>query len=686
MSAKSLLHLIRRLSAAAALVASAFSTHAEAAPLLVDVQPIMGPASSVPEGWMSALVRVQNDTNEAQSGTLSVEATPEWARGDNGPVNGTDVPFSVAPHAQVHLEVPVRGFAGMAPALIVKARAANGDLLGDAKTTELRAREPTLFDLTGPCRFATAVRQLTIPLANTRWGGIEVAAVGVSSASKDAKSGEPIVPRLASGYAAATVVLATGEQISLMGEEARAALSDWLLSGGALALVLERPEDLRPAYLESWAGGSVSPIEPPEGLRGTSVFAVPLDPTTTGPSRVPGVTEQRLAPLAETRSGLKSYSGGNLRQTPWGAAASFGLGELHLLAFRPDAEPYVSDPWVHRKLADLVRHTWERESSIALPFARQALDESRLQYIRHELDPNQGARWTIVVSALILLLYAGVAGPLNFYLARASGRPLRALWGLAVLSGFTLALVVGIGLVGRGVGGRARRISLVEAGAGMNRAAATRFRGLYTSSAQPRIVQPTQRGNVLDVAGDAEETGRRLLMDREGAKLANLHGRPWEVVVVQEDGFMDLGGGVSLVDAGDGSISVKNRLGRDLVAVVLMPGHGAAARFFRRIKDGETQSEKTGEVVTAGPALGAGSRTNLNLEIVGSQLDGCSPGLAAAWNAIEAATTRNINFWPDDVPVLIGQLDGGEGKLMDSGLPIEADRTLLRVVGLGGVP
>ena len=59
---------------------------------------------------------------------------------------------------------------------------------------------------------------------------------------------------------------------------------------------------------------------------------------------------------------------------------------------------------------------------------------------------------------------------------------------------------------------------------------------------------------------------------------------------------------------------------------------------------------------------------------------------SAAKSALEYASPRNVEFWPPDVPVLIGQLDGGEGKQTDSGFPLEADRTLLRVVGTGGVP
>ena len=41
---------------------------------------------------------------------------------------------------------------------------------------------------------------------------------------------------------------------------------------------------------------------------------------------------------------------------------------------------------------------------------------------------------------------------------------------------------------------------------------------------------------------------------------------------------------------------------------------------------------------------------------------------------------------PAGVPVLFGQLDGGEGRVSDSGLRIDSDRVLVRVVGYGGRP
>jgi hypothetical protein len=668
-----------------ALATSAAAAQA-ASPLAVDIEPLLGSGSPAVDGWMSAQVRIENRSNEVVRGMLAVEAQAPWARRGDGPRNGTDVPFSVAGRSQVSVEVPVHGFPGVAPSLSVVARGADGQALAEAKSAEPRTHDPLVFDLSSPSHVAPALRLLGVPLSNTRWGGLASPMVSVSSARQDSRTGQPVVPHLASGYAAATVVLATSAELGLIGEEARVALSDWLLAGGALAVVAERPEDLHAPYLEAWVGGPVHEQPAADALRDQAIFSVPIDPGGSAGARPSaGVAELRLAPSSDSRGRLRGYAGGNLHPTPWGAAASYGLGELHLLAFRPNSEPFVSDPWTHHKLADLTRHAWDRDASIALPYAEQTLDESRLTLVRRELDPNQGTRWTIVVSALLLLAYAGIAGPLNFYLARRAGKPLRALLRLPALSGLALALVVGLGAVGRGVSGRARRLTLIEAGAGMNRAAATRFRGLYASSARERTVQTSAQGNVLDVAGDAETTGRRLVLDRDGARLTNLRGRPWEVVVVQEDGFMGLGGGVSLLPAPDGNVTIKNRLGRDLIGVVLMPGGSRRARFFARIKDGESVAEGVGQPlsITRGGSLG---RSTLNLEPARDQLESCSKGLISGWDAIEAATTRNIDFWPENVPVLLGQLDGGEGKLTDSGFPLEADRALLRVIGEGGVP
>jgi hypothetical protein len=657
-----------------------------ASPLALEVQPLLGSGTPAVDGWLSAYVALDNRSNQVVRGKLSVHAELSWSRpGASGPRNTTEVPFSVAAQSQVWLEVPVHGFPGTPPSLRVVAESPEGERIAEAKSGELRAPDPLIFDLSSPSHVAPALRTIAVALVNSRWGGLASPLLSVSSARVEPRTGATIVPELPSGYASATVVLATGAQLAVLNDEARAALSDWLLAGGALALSLERPEDLRAPYVRAWAGGPVYETEAQAELREEAAFTLPLDPGGGSVGRSGGLTELRLTPSLDARTQLQGFRGGNLRPSPWGAVASYGLGELHLLAFRPGSEPFVSDPWAHHKLADLTRHAWDRSSAIALPHAEATLDESRLRLVRRELDPNEGTRWTIVVSALLLLAYAGLAGPLNFYLARRAGRPLRAFALLPVWSALALTLVVLLGVLGRGTSGRARRLTLIEAGAGMTRATATRFRGIYTSSTREHVVMASERGSVLDVAGEAEETGRQLVVDRDGARLTRLRGRPWEVVVVREDGFMGLGGGVSLLRSADGSVIIKNRLGRDLVGAVLMPSGARDARFFPRIKDGQAVTEAAGQALPL-VRSGALGRSQLGLDAVRNQLEGSVPGLLAAWTAVEGATTRAIDFWPEAVPVLIGQLDGGEGKLTDSGFPIEADRALLRVVGEGGVP
>jgi hypothetical protein len=67
-------------------------------------------------------------------------------------------------------------------------------------------------------------------------------------------------------------------------------------------------------------------------------------------------------------------------------------------------------------------------------------------------------------------------------------------------------------------------------------------------------------------------------------------------------------------------------------------------------------------------------------------LEADAPGLAEAWMALSDASGDAADWFPEGVPVLIGQLDGGEGRLTDSGLRLESDRLLVRVVGYGGRP
>jgi hypothetical protein len=264
---------------------------------------------------------------------------------------------------------------------------------------------------------------------------------------------------------------------------------------------------LHSPWLEALSGGPVQSCAAARELSAVTQFAVPVSAGSS--TAAPRIALEAARPSAELAATFFGLNGANLRVSPWGESSSYGLGEVHFLAFNPDTELGANDPWLRLKMIDLVRHAWERASVVALPHAEGALEDARSNDIRRVLDPNENTRWTVVVSTLLLLLYAALAGPLNFHLAQRAGRPLRALVYLPVWAGIALSSIVLLGVIGKGASGRARHLTLIEAGAGMSRAAVTRFRGLYGARSDDVTVRAA-RGSVLDVLGEPDEATRAL--------------------------------------------------------------------------------------------------------------------------------------------------------------------------------
>jgi hypothetical protein len=464
-----------------------------------------------------------------------------------------------------------------------------------------------------------------------------------------------------------------------------------VLGGGALALHISRPEDLRSPVLQSLVGGAFKTASASAALKGKAEFIVPGESSSSpyGGRGFGSTLRMEASPAESVSADLVSYAGGNLRPSPWGASASYGLGEVHLLAFDAAKESHVTDNWVQLKLLDLVRHAWARQHTVVFPHALTDLDSAHSDEIRRVLDPNEGARWAVAVALLILLIYAVLAGPVNFYLATKRGRPLRALWHLPIWAGGTLFLIVGLGAVAKGLVGRARHLSLIEAGAGMPRAAITRYRGFFASSSEELVVRGSAHQSVLDLFGKNGPNSRILVIDRDGVRLEKLRSKPWQTVVVREDSFVKLGGGVSLVAKGT-DLLIVNRAAHDLRGTVVKLA-GGDAFFFDRIKDGESVLATAGKKLsgTIGSRRYGGTAPSshaFDLPVFTKQIDESVKGGSNAWHAVETAASDDVDWWPDDVPVLVAQIEGGEGRSSDSGLSLDSDRLLLRVVGYGGVP
>lgn len=126
---------------------------------------------------------------------------------------------------------------------------------------------------------------------------------------------------------------------------------------------------------------------------------------------------------------------------------------------------------------------------------------------------------------------------------------------------------------------------------------------------------------------------------------------------------------------------------------------GAQVRYLGSIDDGAKVLGNSGSDIAAtvpgrewysqviSPTR-AGSVDVHRLEAIhlGAIFGNDAPGLAQAWEAVERGADTTSDWFPGDLPVVLAQLDGGEGKASDAGLRLESDRLLVRIVGYGGKP
>jgi hypothetical protein len=663
---------VRALAAAVLLVTAASAKTVCAANVDLTVSPMLGADAPAERGWQPFSVRLRGLGGGIARG--NVELT-------DGSGASTRAPFAVAPGEQLLVELYSHD--GFGRALEVVLRDENGAVTTHTPVPSLRGESPLLVDLGRTARLEAALHGERVAArrfarAYTPTAGLELT---VTHPATDPRSGDLQLPDRALGYSSATVVLVSSDVLAALPEGKAAALLDWVYAGGSLAVTVDAESTLANPRLLSLFGGRTS-LEPAKELAERLDFEMP-DPEDNSPASA-SYSTHAAAPADAVAAKLVRAKGGKLAPTRYGTGRELGLGAVHALAFDPTAPAFVDDQWVRRSVVDLVREAWDRRALIAIA-GDAAFDDVRTDATRKLLDPNEGSRWSIWFSALVLVVYALLAGPLSFRRASRRGTPLRAFVELPIWSFGAATLIVLVGAFAKGGRSRARRLSVIECGAGARRAAIVRFRALFASSADSLRVSATDPSSLLDVAGSSR-VARAVLLGHETAELVDLHGRPWETVLVREDGMLDLKGSVRFV--GDGKdLAVQNDLPRDLVAVVAGSPEGDI-RYFSRIHKGERVPMDRGKPLTIPPSvvpapLASGLPTHHRLDSYrfAALADADVEGTSAAWSAIEDGERDGTDFWPEDRPVLVGEIEGGDGESRDSGLSLDYDRVLLRVLG-----
>ena len=229
-------------------------------------------------------------------------------------------------------------------------------------------------------------------------------------------------------------------------------------------------------------------------------------------------------------------------------------------------------------------------------------------------------------------------------------------------------------------------------GGGRARGTAQRYRGLFVPQAREINVNTRNISATLALTQISREDQpqEQLEVDRDGLRLEDLRLRPWQTVVVREEGLESIAGGIALVRVSNLETTIVNKTGKDLLGVIFgQPG--GDVMFSERIAAGDSISSTT----MSGTPPYLLNRTaiphGLHLHEIGfytlqDELNEASPGLHDAWEAVTHTTMDQRDWFPTDVPVLLAEVDDPDGPDSDSGLKLEQHRMLVRVVGYGGTP
>jgi hypothetical protein len=699
-------------------------------PITVVATPIFGTEATVGKGWYDVLVRVDNPQPAAKKGTLELyDSTPY-----HGPEPGvtTHAPFNVPAGKSAYVRLETHGPPYGTPAMMVRAKDEKGEEIVNVSVTLKNEDGPVLVDIDEPSKLSIVMRgwpaTVTFGTATPLYymGTTTPTTIGFASPQFDHATGDPILPARAAGWGATTVVLAHSDMLARLQGPELDALINWISAGGTIAVIPNRPEDLRGSPLSALIGGTAVSGTPAPGLLTLPTTPRPMAPgaapgwgTGGGGLMVPDDEEEgwnpddakpgdfipirtstggavHLGPRAAVAAKMIGYTGGNLAATVYGSTASYGLGEVHLLPFDPTTPPALDDPWVQGRIADMVNHAWDRRAPVAFPPQSIENGMPHRDEVRRALDPNENFRPALGFAAIVLALYSIFVGPVVFLRARKKDKPLMPLTWAPLLSIGAFGSIVLAGLAVKGWTGRSRQIAMVETGAGFTRASARRYRGFFTSEAKGLRIGATDSASVIDTVhfDSLVSQDSSLSVDRDGLSLDKITSLPWQTLVVREDGFMDLKGPVAVVKNDLGTTpnaTVANKTGRDLLDVIVyVPLDGA--RYVGTIKNGDKADSSKGTFLwgsSSRRATSAGSATvhmldSTSLGIPLPKKDG--DRVTATWHLAETSTDETVDWWPDDSPVVLAEMNDPEHPATDSGLRVESERLLLRVVGYGGSP
>jgi hypothetical protein len=677
---------MRRTAATLAGLALLFGASAAWARPKLDVAHVQGRDAPWVVGWNEAVVTL--DTNAdglAWRGEVVVDSTYDR----HGDASATvHIPVSLAAGEAARLLIPFHLQPGRYPSVSLRT-AADGEIAAVpltltrpiesiASIVEIQgkdARGPKLIDIPatpgGGFDDEGATAPGTIPLPHggkgfghpglpppppPSWSSSLLAQVVTVQTAKE--SGDPILPDVSGGWSGAAVVVVPSDILTRLQGRPYEALEHWVLSGGVLAVAVTREEDLRSKNLVELLG-------------------------------------EEVHLTSETASATHTFNGKNLTRGDASKAgddgdwAPHGVGQVWLL--RRDPWSRSVDPKAAKSLYAIWTLARDRRASLISQPAGNGVrwyDDDRM---RHYLDPNHGFRPALGAAAVLVVIYAILVGPLVFARARKLGRPLSVLKITPLLALGLFLLLVGLGKLGKGFRGRTRNLAVIDVGGGQTKGAATTLRAFYLPDPSAIDLPATRPIDTVHVVDPFLDSGA-IELDRGTLAVRGVRAHPWQTVVVAEEGAREVPGGIVL--EGNGSrFTLINKTPWTLEHVVLHPettaGTSAArSRYFAKVAPGASVSMHDGIPVSRNvrPSyfeIQGSKGANFGPEPKDAMNDEAFDALGAmvsAWQTTAAPGASDP--LPTTMPIATCVVRTSGGK--ESGIAIEKEAILIRVMGLGG--
>ncbi len=291
--------------------------------------------------------------------------------------------------------------------------------------------------------------------------------------------------------------------------------------------------------------------------------------------------------------------------------------------------------------------------------------------MRRALDPNEHFRPALGAAALLLVLYSIVVGPVLYRRARRRGKPLEVLVTVPGAAALAFGVILGIGIFSKGIHGRSRRLTFVELGHGEDTGPSRVYRAFYSTHATTVDIAPATPLSLprLAIANGNREGGETLVLSDKTSMLRDVTLPPWQAVITTDEAVTSVDGGISIF-----ADSVENGSSHALRDAILRTADGQCT-YFEEIPAHTTAKLSSGRTAGRSCTTGAFYAWELGMSVPSDRRD----AFVSGWTAISEQASEAL--FQKQQATMVAEVLGVFAPDKDSGLRVESNRTLVRVMG-----